>query len=118
MLRILLLAVLAALALPAVPASHAPQGACDAKGKPALGIVEVTLGFAAGTFYVDDRNALVNGVWVYQESGFGWTPRAPGAYRDDVAAHNLQRGGASFLVPDDTETCVDDPLVVPDALVL
>lgn len=118
MTRLLLPALLAALALPAVPAAHAPLGDCDSNGKPALGIVEITTGHARATFYLDDRNYLENGIWVYQETGGnGWTARPAGVYADAVAAHNLQRGGASFLVPDDTETCVDDPLALPDALV-
>lgn len=118
MTRILPLVLLATLALPLAPAAHEPRGDCDANGKPALGIVEVTTGVALGTFYLDDRNYLENGIWVYQETGGnGWTARPAGVYRDDVAAHNLQRGGASWVVPDDTETCVDDPLLLPDALI-
>lgn len=105
-MRIIVLALLAPLAL----ASHTPRGACDSEGAPALGIVQVNTYPGGPVFYVDDRNALVNGVWIYAESN--------GQYDENGdPAHNLQRGGASPFVPDDNETCVDDPLVAPDTFV-
>jgi hypothetical protein len=75
------------------------HGDCDSKGNIALGIVDV-----GGVAYVDDRNLpLGNGLWVYAESN-----GTPG----------LQRGGSSFIVPDDNEVCYDDSETGPDLLIL
>jgi len=57
---------------------------------------------------VDDRNIAGNGVWVYEETNGIWVAGDP--------EHSLQRGGASPYLPDGAETCVDDPLVLPDQL--
>ena len=82
-------------------AAQASEGLCDSDGAPALGIVPLET--PAGTYYVDDRNAVVgNGVWVYEETN---------------SITFLQRGGASDSFPDDPEICVDDPEVIPDRLV-
>jgi len=71
------------------------------------GIVEITTGVEAGTFYLDDRNHLEGyGIWVYEETNGVWASHGlPGAFRDDLAAHNLQRGGVSML--GDEEFCFD-----------
>jgi hypothetical protein len=71
------------------------HGACDSKGQPALGVVSI-----AGVAYIDDRNYLFgNGVWLYFE-----TNGEPG----------LQRGGGSWIVPNDNEICYDDSPNGPD----
>ena len=86
------------LVAPFALATHTPQGGCDSGDAPSLGIVQVGEGDDA--YYVDDRNYLLgNGIWVA-----------------DDPAHSLQRGGASAYIPDDSEICVDDPLVIPDVL--
>ena len=100
--KTLIVALVAAFA--ATPlAAHAAEGRCDSDGAPALGIVQIDLPDGS-TYYVDDRNfVLGNGIWLYEESnsiGF------------------LQRGGASDIVPDDPEICVDDPEVIPDRLLV
>lgn len=105
-------ALLAALLLPPALATHEPYGWCESVVPP--GIVEVTTGSEDATYYVDVRDVHLN-VWLYEETNGVWTPRAPGAYRDDAAAHNLQRGGASALGT--YETCVDDFLDLPDRLI-
>ena len=99
--------LVATMVAPFALATHTPQGDCDGGDAPSLGLVQV--GEGDGAFYVDDRSYLFgNGIWVYEETNGVWAAGDP--------AHSLQRGGASFLVPDDRETCVDDPLAVPDAL--
>lgn len=105
----LALLLLAPLAL----AEHTPKGDCGPQGHPAYGIIWLNQGDGdpRNDVYVDDRNYLLgNGIWVYHESN--------GIWNDEDVAHALQRGGASFLVPGDRETCVDDPLVIPDTLIL
>lgn len=78
-----------------------PQGRCDGGDNVALGIIEVAT--PAATFYVDDRNYLDgNGVWVYQETN---------------GVEHLQRGGASPIVPDDSEVCTDIGDWEPDTLI-
>lgn len=111
-MKALVTALLAALLLPAALATHEPMGWCQSEVPP--GIVEVTTGSEDDTYYVDVRQPAELGVWLYEESNGVWTPRAAGAYRDDAAAHNLQRGGASDLGT--WEVCVDDPLELPDTL--
>lgn len=96
-MRVIILAAM--LLAPAALASHAPAGRCDSDGSPALGIVQVNAG--PETFYVDDRGQ--NGLWIYRESN---------------GMDGLQRGGASPYVPDQPETCVDDPAVMPDERIL
>ena len=114
-----LLALLATLLAPATLASHQAVGRCEAPNG-GLGLVEVTADRPDATFYVDDRNAVTGyGTWVYVESNGIWTSHgAPGVYSDDIAAHNLQRGGASPFIPDDAEICVDEPSHDPDMFIL
>jgi len=101
MLAILVTTILAPFAL----ATHTPQGGCDSEDAPALGIIQVGEGDDA--YYIDDRNlAIGNGLWVYEETNGIWVA--------GDTAHSIQRGGASPYVPDDSEICVDDPLVIPD----
>lgn len=112
-----------------VAASHTPQGECDSDGQPALGIIEVTLGYASGSFYADDRNYVTgNGIWFYQEGNGIWSPKAPGVYSGAEVAHDLQRGShcgptgpelplpglatsaaQGCTVPTDDEICFDHP---------
>ena len=101
-----MIAILAAtLVAPFALATHTPQGGCDSGDAPSLGIVQIGEGDDA--FYVDDRNYLLgNGIWIYEETN--------GIFVADDPAHSIQRGGASPYVPDDSEICVDDPLVIPD----
>lgn len=108
MVRIVL-ALLAGLALaPAAYGTHTPQGRCD--GNPSLGIIEISGGTADTTFYVDDRNVVTgNGIWVYLESNGIWTGTDP--------AHDLQRGSYICMYCE-PETCVDDPEVEPDMMVI
>lgn len=115
MLKVLVL-VLSVLTPLTAMASHAPMGRCaDPAG---VGVVEVNAG-PAGVYYVDDRGAAGNGVWLYAESnGVYSRPEGPGVYNDDRARHNLQRGGSSPFLPDDVELCVDDPIVLPDTFIL
>lgn len=95
------LAMLAALALP-LSASAEPQGRCDGGDNIALGII--TIATPAATFYVDDRNLPDgNGLWVYMESN---------------GHDGLQRGGASPIVPDDSEICTDVGDWEPDTLLV
>lgn len=104
MIAILVTATIAPLAI----AEHTPQGLCDSGDAPSLGIVQIDSPNGQ-IFYVDDRNYLLaNGIWVYEETNGIITP-------GDVG-HSLQRGGASAYIPDDSEICVDDPLVIPDTL--
>ena len=117
-MRTLLLAL--ALLSPLAVATHQAYGICSGStaGVDGIGIVEVTPGTALGTFYLDDRGYLDGSIWIYEETNGEWASHGlPGVYRDDLAAHNLQRGGVSFIVPDDADFCVDDFLAVPDALV-
>lgn len=107
MLRLsrLSLLLLASTTLVIAPFVHASNGACDSRGTPALGVVEVSpLGDPSTTFYVDDRGALGGGSFhVYQECN---------------GIEHLQRGGgASPLIPNDNETCVDGSLP-PDCMIL
>ena len=103
MIAILVATMIAPFAL----ATHTPQGGCDSEDTPSLGIVQV--GDGDDAYYIDDRNYLLgNGIWVYEESNGIWVADDP--------AHSLQRGGASAYIPDDSEICVDDPLVIPDTL--
>ena len=97
--------LVATMVAPFALASHTPQGQCDSEDSPSLGIIQVGEGDDA--YYVDDRNyAQGNGIWIYDETNGIWAAGDP--------AHSLQRGGASPYVPDDSEVCVDDPLVIPD----
>lgn len=76
------------------------EGLCDSNGQVSLGIL--VLDTPAGTFYVDDRNyALAHGLWVYQETNY---------------VDGLQRGGASDVIPDDSEICYDG-VWPPDRLI-
>lgn len=84
--------VLAAALVPLSPATANP--ACGG----GLGIFTVPAG-AAGTFYVDHRNALTLSVWVYQESN---------------TIRGLQRGGTNAI--GDTDPCKDVGDWVPDTL--
>lgn len=104
------------LVLPFTSATHTPMGWCGSGGEPALGIVEVTGGTPDTTFYIDDRNMVTGrGLWYYAETNGIWMGRGAGVFRDDVAAHNVQRGVNAILMPDDHEDlCVDDPTVPPD----
>lgn len=82
------------------PTAAQGTGLCTSGDAPSLGVV--TLATPAGTYYVDDRNYLLgNGLWIYVETNLH-----PG----------LQRGGQSFVIPDDVETC-DDGDSPPDQLV-
>lgn len=104
------------LLLPVAFASHTPLGECDSAS--GVGVGEVTGGTWDTTYYVDDRGVAENGIWLYAESGGAWSPKPAGVYTGDVAEHDLQRGGASPYLPDDTETCVDDPNGMPDLRIL
>lgn len=87
------------------------------------GVIEITGGTEDTTFYRDNRNRLDvlpwNGIWVYEETNGIWSGRAPGVYGGaGPIAEDLQRGGGSIVVPGMVDVCVDDPLVIPDALIL
>lgn len=104
-----MIAILAAtLVAPFALAEHTPEGPCDSGDAPSLGIMRVPAPNGA-TYYIDDRNILLgNGFWIYEETN--------GIVAADVE-HSLQRGGSSPYTPDNTDTCVDDPLVTPDTIV-
>ena len=104
--KTIVIALLAAtVAMPFV--ATASTGACDSKGAPALGEIEIGNGDPTATFYADDRNyALGNGLWLYQE--------ANGIFPGTGAADDLQRGGSSPYVPNDNEICVDNADVQAD----
>lgn len=107
------LALLAATLVVPVVANADPNDdpACGPDGNVALGVVEIGTGDPSATFYIDDRNyALGNGAWIYQESN--------GVYSADAEPiDNLQRGGASELYPNDSETCSDNNPAGPDYLI-
>jgi hypothetical protein len=110
-----------ALLLFAGPGFVRAAGDCDSNGQPALGIVQVTAGTAETTVYVDDRNYLENGIWMYVESNGVWTQKDAGVYFGDPDHVDLQRGGYSCVVPDclgGNEICVDDSWAGPDLEVL
>ena len=110
MTKTLVLVLLSAtLAFPLV--AHASTGECGPGDSSALGLVEISpANDAATTFYIDDRNfALGNGLWLYQESN--------GIFVGGDVTKDLQRGGTSEYVPDDSDVCVDDRAVVPDSLI-
>jgi hypothetical protein len=82
-------------------------GACTSY----VSLGELEVAFGGGVLYLDDRNEVLgNGVWIYQESN--------GLYHDSFYG-DLQRGGASRIVPGDTEICWDvtPEGVGPDQLV-
>lgn len=101
--------VLLPLALSVVAATHTPLGDCATS---TLGTTWLNQGDGdpRNDFYVEDRGLVTGtGAWVYEETN--------GAWNDVDVRHALQRGGASFVVPDDKDDCIDDPLVAADALV-
>lgn len=127
MRTLLLLATFALTTAPAF-AGHAPIGRCASEDLPAAGIVEFTGGSAGTTFYLDDRGFLENGVYVYAETNGIWAPHVtPGAFADDLARHNLQRGGSSpffTMRPPSVDpgmrqpdVCTDDRDAYPDVMV-
>lgn len=103
------------LAAPAAFAWHDHASAC-----PLDGVVEVTDGTAAHTVYVDrGDDARSPEAHLYVETNGLWHASPAGVYAADDTDGDLQRGGgASPFIPDDVETCVDDPLVMPDGYVI
>lgn len=100
--RLTLLVSAIALVAGGLHAGAAQAGACDSEGYPATGITKLET--PEGTYYVDDRGAVVgNGFWVYKESN-----GRPG----------LQRGGRSTAPGplSETDTCNDGG--TPDTLIL
>lgn len=101
--------LIATISTPLALGEHTPEGLCDSGDAPALGIMRFDAP-NGGIYYIDDRNYILgNGIWLYEETN--------GIIVNGDNAHSLQRGGASAYVPDDSEICVDDPLVVPDTLI-
>lgn len=84
--------------------------AAECQGARGLGEFEIGDGTPSHTFYLDDRDQLFgNGIWLYQESNGKFVGGDP--YQD------LQRGGSSRYVPNDTDLCTDYSLVGPDTLI-
>ena len=103
-MRVALLLFLGALALPLGLSAPTDPQCLGGTGIHVVGTVPVPapigLPQLTSTYYVDDRGVAANGVWVYEETNSrAW----------------LQRGGSGQWSAD---RCVDDPKVVPDALVL
>ena len=106
------------LAAAVVTATHSSMGACDPGDLPAAGILEVTTGDGSATFYVDDRNYLSNGIWVYQESNGIWVNQGPGLHEGDVTDHNLQRGNTCGFPGGPCDTCIDIGEWNPDVWII
>ena len=111
MRHVLLVTLLLVLA-PAALAWHPRPSAC-----PMHGVVEVTDGTPERTFYLDLGEGDLADVSVYFETNGLWHASPPGVYRGAETDGDLQRGPSAYL-PDDAETCVDDPLVIPDGFLL
>lgn len=100
--RVTLLLSASALVAGMLSAGAAQANPCTSEGNPALGVSKHET--AAGTYYVDDRGAVIgNGVWVYKE-----TNGVPG----------LQRGGRSTAPGPlaETDSCTESSN--PDTIVL
>jgi hypothetical protein len=92
-----------------------PNEAQECAGRGVFGVMEISVPNGPQdprlVFYLDDRNfALGNGVWIYQESNGVYDPARS-------AIDNVQRGGASAIVPGDAEICDDNDPAGPDTLI-
>lgn len=120
MARVLPFLALALVAPVAIAHHDTSWGACDPEYG-GLGIVHVMPwpvndGHAESQFYVDDRNyAFGNGIWIYQETNGVYTGGLEGLLHPTL---DLQRGGSSPYVPDDTDICAEVGPWEPDRLIL
>lgn len=103
-----LLAVIAVASTVGVNSTAAHAGPCDAGSSLATGRWSIGTG-DAGTIYIDDRDYMENGLWIYLESN---------------GIHDLQRGGTAPVDPiglatgsPDTDPCTDASPAGPDMLI-
>lgn len=112
-MRTHLLATLLATALVPAVGAYGDRG-CDDKTT----TIEITDGSASTTYYVELPPFHDGGLWIYQESNGLWNPKPAGVYTGDDVEGDLQRGGASELIPDDSEICTEPNPAGPDYLVI
>jgi hypothetical protein len=81
---------------------------CPGPGNPPLLPRVLEIGYGFGVAYLDYRGDLGNSLWLYAESN--------GVYADPEYG-NLQRGGSSEIIPDDSEICPGESPPGPDTLI-
>jgi hypothetical protein len=90
---------------------------CDGYGALALGIVQITPGWASETFYLDERDGPDGPqTFLYQEWNGVWSEKDAGVYVGDPEHADLQRGsGCEPIYPTcHPEYCTDGDLHGPD----